>query len=232
MKYCLLALFSCLAIFNAYAQLTPTVTPVVDQFGIIKAIPAKPLNPQGSVYLNDEWLSSNIYLKRGLFATDKIEQIPIKVDLMTNSIELKTKEGIKVLHHAKVDRFEWFNPKTNTNEVYINGNNFTLNGTQFNNFCSVYGDRATLVKYSYVEVHKADYNVALDVGNKQDRLLKKSKFYLLKDKELIEVSKKSLCVVMAEKADEIKEFIKKNRVDFGREQDLRSIIDYYDSLVQ
>ena len=220
----------CLVIVNASGQLTPTVTPVVDQFGIIKSIPAKQSQVIGSVYLNDEWLTSNIYLKRGLFPADRIEKVAIKVDLMTNTIELKTEEGIKVLDQAKVDKFEWFNPQTNTREVYINGNHFTLNGTKFDNFCTVYGNRGRLVKWSYVELQKADYNVALDVGNKEDRFIKKSKFYLLKDNELIELTKKSVYLVMAPKADEIRQFIKKNRVNFTQESDIRSVIDYYDSL--
>ena len=107
-----------------------------------------------------------------------------------------------------------------------------FNGTKFDNFCTVYGSRARLVKQSYVELQKADYNLALDVGNKQDRFIKKSKFYLVKDDELIELTKKSVYIVMASKAAEIREFIKKKRINFTEERDLRSVIDYYDSLVQ
>jgi hypothetical protein len=211
-------------------QLTPTVTPVVDQFGIVKNMSLKPLEKKGSIYLNDEWFTASIFLKKGVFAVDKIEDIQIKLDLTTNTIEVNTHEGIKVLSHAKVDRFEWFNPAINAVEVYTNCSDYTLNGTRFDHFCTIYGNKLKLVKHSYVEVQKADYNVALDVGSKEDRYIKRSKFYLLKEEQLFECTKKSLYSMMSDKEDEMKQFVRKNRLSFSEEADLKFIIDHYNSI--
>jgi hypothetical protein len=215
---------------NVWGQLTPTVTPVVDQFGIIKSMNAKPPLAKGSVYLNDEWLSSNIYFKPGVFNGQKVENIPIKLDLKTNTIEVKTEEGIKVLPFDKVEKFEWLDPATLTLDVYTNCNKFTLDGANFDSFCTVYGDYVKLVKQNYVQVLKSNYNVAMDVGAKEDQIVRKSKLYLLKDNKMVECSKKTVYATMSDKASEIKKYIKGNNINLSNEDDLRALIDYYNGL--
>lgn len=173
------------------AQYTQTVTPVIDrQFGLIKELHPKPEGAKGSVYLNDDWISSVFYLKPGTFAVNTFENVPIKLDLKTNTLEINTKDGIKVLDGSKIQRFEWVNPHNNQKEEYVNCDEFLFEGTRLNGFCKISGTDVKLIRRHYVEILKADYNVALDVGNKEDQIIKKTNFYLLRDKQIVECNKK------------------------------------------
>ena len=219
---------------SALAQLTPTVNPVIDQFGTIKSRNTEngKTNKIQSVYLYDAWINADIYIQQPGGTPVKVEGIPTKLDLITSTLELETSRGIKVLPLSKVDRFEWINPVSQTREVFTNGSKFSFNGTKVESLCGIFGDDVKMVTYHYVEILPADYNVALDVGSKEEKVIKKSKFYLLRGNELVEFTRKSVIALMDEKGDQIKQFIKKNRVNFAHEGDLRSLVKYCDSLVQ
>lgn len=220
-----------LILSDVSGQYTQTVTPVLDQqAGTMKELHPKPEGVKGSVYLNDDWISSDFYLKPGTFAVDTFENVPIKLDLKSNTLEINTKEGIKVLDGSKIQRFEWVNPQNNQKEEYTNCDAFMFEGTHLNGFCKISGEGVKLTQRHYVEILKADYNVSLDVGNKEDRIIKKMNFYLLRGNKIVEYDRKSLYETMSDKAKEIKKFIKDNNIKTSKEEGLERVVDYYNSL--
>lgn len=152
---------------------------------------------------------------------------------------MQPQDGMLILYYLyfntlnadQVDKFEWTNPDTKIHEVYTNCNQFTLNGKRLESFCLMYGNDVKLVKQHYIDILKADYNVALNVGSKHDRIIKKSKLYLLKDKNLVEFNNKSSHLLIAGKGEKVKEFVKKNHLNFNKENDLRSLVDIYNSII-
>lgn len=234
MKILLTASAICFSLIEAVAQLTPTVNPVIDQFGSIQTKNTGSVKtglPQ-SVYLYDAWTPADILVRQPAGGVVQVHDVPVKLDLMTSMLEVQTTGGTRVLPLSKVEKFEWTNPVTSTREVFTNGHQFSLNGVKLESFCAVFGDLLKMVTHYSVEVIPADYNVALDVGNKEDRVVKKSRHYLLRGNDLVEFTKKSVVALMADQGEEVKQFIKKNRVDFGEDEDLRSLIRYCDTLVQ
>ena len=234
MKISLTALAICFCLIESLAQLTPTVNPVIDQFGSIqtKNTGGTKGNGQQTVYLYDAWTSADILVQQPGGGVVQVRDVPVKLDLVTNNLEVQTSGGIKVLPFSKVEKFEWKNPVTLAPEVFTNGRQFSLNGMKLEGFCSVFGDQTKMVTQYSVEVIPADYNVALDVGNKEDRVIKKVRHYLLRGNELVEFTRKSVVALMADDGEHIKQFIKKNRVDFDQEADLQSLVRYCDTLVQ
>ena len=214
--------------FHTFSQLTPTVTPVVDQFGTVKTTNKDPqADGSKSVYLVDEWVNSNIYLRQAA-GSNMIENIPIKVDLLTNSIELQSPTGVKVLSLSKVDKFEWVNPANGKHEAYTNCGK--VEGGKLSGFCVVSGDEVKLIRHHHVQVIKPDYNVALDVGSKEERTIKKTTLYLVKNQRFVEYSKRSVYALMEDKQRQVKDFVKKNKLNLNEEADLNTLVDYYNSI--
>lgn len=234
MKISLTVLAVCFCLVESFPQLTPTVNPVIDQFGSIQTrnTGGPKGNGQQTVYLYDTWTSADILIHQPGGGVVQVRDVRVKLDLMTNNLEVQAAGGIKVLPFSKVEKFEWTNPVTLTPEVFTNGRQFSLNGVQLESFCSVFGDQTKMVTHYAVEVIPADYNVALDVGNKEDRVIKKVRHYLLRGNELVEFTRKSVVALMADDSEHVKQFIKKNHVDFDQEADLQSLVRYCDTLVQ
>ena len=80
---------------------------------------------------------------------------------------------------------------------------------------------------------KADYNVQLNVGSHDDKILKKTDYYVMKDKQVIELpsGKKKLVAIFPDKSEEVEKFIKDSDLNVNKEDHLRLIFEYYNSLV-
>ncbi len=221
-------------VFETTAQLTPTVNPVIDQFGSIqvKRTNEGKVTEQSSIYLYDDWIPANVLVHQPAGDVVQVKDIPVKLDLTTSALEVQTAGGIRLLPLSKVEKFEWTNPRTLSKEVFVNGRDFIFNGVKVEGYCAISGDLLKMVTHYSVEIIPADYNVALDVGSKEDRAIKKTRHYLLRGNELVEFTRKSVVSLMPDEGDAIKQFIRKNRVDFDEEADLQSLIRYCDTLVQ
>ncbi len=92
------------------------------------------------------------------------------------------------------------------------------------------GMMSSLLKQHYIDVLKADYNVALNLGSKYGLIVKKSKLYLLKDKTMVELNKKAIQRLIAGK-EKVKEFVRKNHLNLNEEKDLRFLVDFYNSIM-
>jgi hypothetical protein len=227
-----LIMITSLIMSKTSAQYNETVTPVIDrQFGLIKELHSKGGEVKGSSYLNEDWITSVVYLKPGHFSIDKFEGIRIKANLQSNEIEILTEAGIKLIGSSIFDRFEWINPDTNEKEEYVNCNKFSVGGSRLDGFCRISGDKIRLVGRNYVEIIKSNYNVAMDVGSKEDQVIKKSKCYLLDNNVLMECkNKQTLYSIMGDKAAEIKTFIQVNKIKLSNEADLRAVVTYYNKI--
>jgi hypothetical protein len=219
-----------MAMIDAGAQYTQTVTPVLDtQFGLIKELRAKTDGAKGSFYLNENWIAAIIYLRDGAFASNKLENIPVKVDLLNQELELNTKAGIRVLETSDIKAFEWVNPASNKLEKYANCSEFTLDGTPLVGFCKVSAGEIKLVRQDYAEVLKADYNVALDVGSREDKIIKKYKLYVMREAKLSPCTRK-LFSSITDSEPLIRKFAKEHHLRPSTEESWQSVVDYWNSI--
>ena len=203
---------------------------VVDmQSGRTLDLPLKPPGTEGTVYLNEEWRDARIFLMpRPGLSSEVVLEVPIKLDLKANLIEINSDQGIKILKGAGVCRFEWTDQGTRKDGVFRNCADFKFENEPLQGFCQILSDgKMTLVVNHYIEVLKASYNVALDVGNSNNTLLKKERLYLVIDEKLIEADKGSLISHMADKEDKVKAYTKKKRLKLKRKDDIRELVDYY-----
>jgi hypothetical protein len=201
----------------------------IDEGDILYGIPLPEAKVLGDTYLDTRWRNSNVMLyEQG----ELIEGFPMRYDIHLDELEFKGKKGIKVLEGNKVKSFVWTDSITRTPIYFINGKAFrNEHDVPFTGFFQVLAEGSVpLLKKTYIDIKKADYNVALNVGSPDDKILKKNKFYVLKENRVIELpaSRRKFLIILNGNS-RLEEFIKQNDLSTSNEQDLKLILDHYNS---
>jgi hypothetical protein len=222
-------LFACISTILAQAVQTKEPNyrdPVLDnQFGIVSEVKARPEATQGTYYLDTEWRTGNIYLKSG----DTLKNYPLKYDIDKNLIEINTPQHVKTLPGQRAIAFEWNNGTSSV--TFINGEYYTLEGTKLTGFFQVLvAGNFQLLSKTVLEVKKADYNVALDVGSRADKILKKERLFIARDKQLYELKGKEDLAPFGEKAAAIKTYARENKLKPGKREDAMKLVTYSNTI--
>ena len=201
----------------------------IDEGDILYGIPLPEGKIVGDTYMDTNWRMANVML----YEKEKlIEGFPMRYDIHLDELEFKGKNGIKVLAGSKVKSFVWADSITRTPSYFINGKAFrNEDDTPFTGFFEVLSEGAVpLLKKTYIDVKKADYNVAMNVGSRDDKILKKKKFYILKENRVVELpgSRKKFLSIFNEN-QRLEEFIRQNSLSVTDERDLKLIMSHYNS---
>lgn len=198
---------------------------------LVLGIPMAPGKVVGDTYMSEDWKTGTILL----YENDKmLERYPIRYDIQANEIEIKASNGIKVLQGQRIKSFTWINSADSPPVYFINAKDLKQeDGSVLTGFLQVLADgRVPLFKKTFLTIKKADYNVSLNVGSTDDKILKKEEFYLLHDGKLVPVpsSKKKLMPFFGDQANAMEEFIKDNHVGLTKEYDLQVIFQHFNSI--
>lgn len=185
----------------------------------------------GDTYLDTNWKTGSIML----YDKEKmIERYPIRYDIYTNELDIKTGQQVKVIAGNKIKSFSWIDSSYAEPVYFINARDFKNEaGTQLSGFFQVLVDGPLpLLCKTDIVIRKADYNVQMNVGSKDDKILKKEKYYYLKDGKAREVpaGKKKMLALFGEHAITIEKYIKDSRSS-SRESELLLAFDQYRKLV-
>jgi hypothetical protein len=199
---------------------------------LIYGIPIDEGKVVGDTYLNTHWQYGNILLYE---KEQLIEGFPVRYDIRLDELEVKARNGVKVLMGNKVRSFVWADSVTKVQSYYVNAGDFKDDdNVAYTGFFQVLSDGALpLFKKTVIDIKKADYNVQLNVGSHDDKILKKSDYYTMKDKQVVELpsGKKKLVAMFPDKSEEVEKFIRDSDLAVNREDHLRLIFEYYNSLV-
>jgi hypothetical protein len=220
----LLSLFSSISLFS---QTSIRESVVDNQFGWLKEVAPKPVAAKGSVYLNETWTQAEVYLNSGT----KITDVPVKYDLKNDILEIDTKEGIKVVPKHLLKKFEI---KSSAEPIsYLNSQQLKIKSLA-GIFREMVSGHYSLYIKPELEVIQANYNAAMDVGEKADQYIKKERVYLLTDQEAIDVTKanKKILTYFGDKADEVEAFVKEKKLSFKEKSDLVLIIQEFNRLAK
>ncbi|HEX6226538.1 MAG TPA: hypothetical protein VFZ52_19090 [Chryseolinea sp.] len=198
---------------------------------ILYGIPLPPGKIVGDTYLDIHWRKSSILL----YENDKlIEGFPVRYDIQANEAEIKSKSGIKVLKGEKIKSFVWVDSLSKTPDYFVNAKDFrNEDNVPYTGFFQVLTEGPVpLFKKTLLEIKKADYNLQFNVGSQDDKILKKSKYYALKDKRVLELpsSRKKLAAFFGDKAEPMEEFMRDNNLS-PKGDELKIIFEHYNSLV-
>ena len=202
----------------------------IDEGDILYGIPLPEGKVVGDTYMDTHWRNANVML----YEKEKlIEGFPMRYDIHLDELEFKSKSGIKVLAGSKVKSFVWADSITRTPAYFINGKSFrNEDDVPYTGFFEVLEEGSvSLLKKTYISVRKADYNVAMNVGSRDDKILKKNRYYVLKENRLVELpsSRKKFLSIFNDNP-RLDEYIRQNSLSVTDEHDLKLIMSQYNSV--
>jgi hypothetical protein len=184
----------------------------------------------GDTYLNTEWQKSVILLYEG---NKLLEGYLIRYDIKIDELDVKTASSVKVLSGKNVKSFMWMAAAGGDAQYFINAKEFRDDGIPLIGFFEVLVDGNTpLFKKTNVSIKKADYNVTLSMGSRDDKILKSSTYFLVDGNKVYELpgNKKKFLALFKGKASEIEGYMDANDLSVKKEEELVLIFKYCNSL--
>lgn len=186
----------------------------------------------GDTYLDGRWKNTAILLYE---KNKMIEGFLARYDIYLNELEIKVRDGIKVLKGDKVKSFVWLDSVNRAPDYFVNAKDLKSEGNvALTGFFQVLTEGSVpLLKRTSFDVKKADYNIQFNVGSHDDKIVKKHDFYMLRGNQVIELpsAKKKMLPLFSDKADDIEKFMKDNDLSANKEEHLKIIFNHYNSLV-
>jgi hypothetical protein len=178
----------------------------------------------GSTYLDEEWQGAEILLKDG----NVITELPVRVEIEQGNVEIQFKGEIKFLNLDRVDSLKLVSRESGPKWVIKKADAFQVDQVPLKGIAMVYpGSPCSVVKHLYIEFLPANYNVAMDVGSRDHRKVKKEKFYLTRGTDLVLVkgSEKKIVKQLGIAPEQALTIIKDHGLRLSREKDLLAFIE-------
>lgn len=190
----------------------------------------------GDPYLDTTWQAGNVrlYNRTGTaLPIDSIAGVPVRLDLSANEVEIKAgANDIRAIKGSAV-RYVDMNNRFGTVSRFVNVRDYQGDADKLTGFFEqLVTGRFDLLQHPSVHILKANYNVAMNVGSKDDELVKKLEWYVAWNRKAIKFSpgKKNLLELMADKKDQIDAFLKNEKPDLKSRSGLMSVLVYYNRL--
>ena len=197
----------------------------------IREIPQRKKQLLGSTFLYDNWTVGNIYMKAG----GSVNDIPIKYDILGQELLLTRNKSLLGVKLNFVDSFNLLTSEGEYVEFVVN-KEWTIDGVPGSGVYQKLTDigNVGLVKVTKVYFVKANYYVALDAGQKDDKFDKKEYLYFLNNssKALVKVPRGKKKLMQYFGNDEISAFIKSSKLDFKTEDGLTILVEHANSSYQ
>lgn len=154
--------------------------------GFLTTLPPAPPGLEGNSYIHEEWNSAVIYLTD----STKLSDINVRIDVIEGLVEIEYDKEIKVLPVSRILAISL--KRNNGTEEYVNGS--TLGIGNFYNYLLqvVHGDTVMLLSRIHGEIVHANNNPhpMLDTGEKNDKIILKKSYIIVKGKEFVNVAGK------------------------------------------
>jgi len=236
MKKSFLFAFSLLFISQLFAQTTyfngNKYVPVVSNSKYLTEIPKQKSAPEGSVYINDEWVNSTVVFNDATY----IPNLQTRFNLSSQFLEiLNTDNTIGVVYYAQID-YIITNEKHGKSSVFANCAKFS-EYTELKNgeFVEVLVDgKATFIDEIKLEVIQANYNTAIAAGKNHDTYSKKHAYYIINNGKILKIkkSKKSILNALQDKEEQISLYIKTNNLKMSNIENIINVVNYYNGLYE
>jgi hypothetical protein len=212
---------------------TTVAIPITNSLFTIKGPAGKLL---GDPHLDTTWQAGNVkfYNRLGVSLTnDSLAGVPVRLDLSTNEVEIRA--GAKDIRAVKASavRYIVMNTATGTPSRFINVMEYKGDAEKLAGFFEqITAGKLQLLQHPSVYIRRANYNVAMNTGTKDDELVKKMDWYIAQNTKATKFSpgKKALLDVMADKKDQVEAFLKKEKPDLKTRSGMAALVTYYNSL--
>jgi len=209
-------------------------------YRVIYGVPQQTGSVQGDVYLDAEWQKADVWFYPEVVArydpkaSDKVSSLPIRIDLGNQYVEFKLPEGVKAIDAASIKKIELkgadgIHTFMNTRQY---GQTNDLPG-----FAEVLSEgKITVVKYTKLWLKQPTYNVALNVGERDAKLIKQKDYYLVYEKngayqlDKFKPGVGSLKKITKSKAKKVEAYINDKGLNPKNDADLMKILAYFNGL--
>lgn len=183
---------------------------------------------EGSPYYSSSWNSGSLTLYR----ENKMYELKgLKYDMLNYGIDILFDKNVKSLDGNMVQTFEYKDSLTNIPHRFVNGKDFTRNGTPIRGFLEVLcWGKIDVYSLTETTLLRPNYNTAIGSGNENYVISKKRVLLYSPGTELRPLSKKELTKIWSEREEEMKKFQKVNKLNLSRERDLMLMVDYFNTL--
>lgn len=188
----------------------------------------------GDVYVDTGWQAGNIKFYGKLNATtDSVTGVPVRLDLMANEVDIRA--GAQDVRTAKAStvRYVDVNNRLGTSSRFINVREYRGEADALSGFFEqLTTGKLDLLQHPTVYIRRANYNMALNVGTKDDEIMKKIDWYVAQNKRAIKFSpgKKALLDLMDDRKELVEAYLKKAKPDLKTSAGLTAVVAYYNSL--
>jgi len=151
----------------------------INPASIVDELPPPPGGVEGSVHLDDEWSPGKLYMTSNMI----VNGYPLRLNIYRNHVEIKDGEVVKVCPYHLIERFILYQPDMLDSTSFMKAEKFRFpDGVPLTGFFEFeYQGRYSLVSFHEIEIKKPDYVEAFDMGNRDHKLVKVTRQYLLKD---------------------------------------------------
>jgi hypothetical protein len=192
---------------------------------LLYGIPMAPGGVVGDNYLDKKWNAATILLYQ---SETMIEGHPVKYDIKSDIVEIKSKSGIKILGGEKIKNMVWIDSLTSVPQYFVNGAEFKKDGVESRGLLEVLVDGdLPLLKKTEIYVKQPTYNAAMDAGSKDTKIFQKEIFFYSVDKNLMIIkNKKNVLEAAGDRATEVETYIKANKINVNKLPDLKKVFEF------
>ncbi|MGK7396721.1 MAG: hypothetical protein ACNS62_19240 [Candidatus Cyclobacteriaceae bacterium M3_2C_046] len=204
------------------------VTDLVSSNYYFVNLPVKSPGKVKSLYLNEKWESGNFKLKDTV-----LKDYPVRYDWINKVLEIRHGRSVKLCYNNLLNYLEYTSGPYKS-RLFVNTRNFSEVPPRLRNEMAevICSGKMSLLKSFEVDFLMPTYNPALDIGEKEEKPVLKTEYYVAKGNKMEEMvfGRKKFYQLFGHNADEVKQFVKKHKLHLKKEEDLARIFDYYNQL--
>lgn len=188
----------------------------------------------GDPYIDTLWQAGNVKFYGKLNAkTDSLAGVPVRIDLMANEVEIKAGTNDIRATKAATVRYVDINNRQGTSSRFINVREYRGDADELLGFFEqLVTGKFDLLQHPTVYIRRSNYNPAMNVGTKDDQILKKLDWYIAYNKRAVKFapSKKAILDLMPDRKEQLEAYLKSKRPDLKDKADLTALVIYYNGL--
>lgn len=194
---------------------------------------------KGDVYLDSAWHVAEIFFypevvrRYDANASDSVGGYKVRVEVVDYTVEFLIENKGKAVEESAIRKVKWNDKKEQT--TLVNTRQYGISDDLKGFFEVLSEGTLTVLKYTRITLLKPTYNIALDVGEKDYRILKKADYYYLREgkgakPEKFKFSKSNLLELMKNKKPQVEKYVEDNNLNLKQEADLRQVLNFYNQV--
>jgi len=242
--FCFILIVNALALLRGQSEMTQSTRDNLNygnfvpnpQRSAIYGIEQPKGSVKGDVYLDSAWHIAEIFFypevvrRYDANASDSVGGYKVRVEVVDYTVEFLVDSKGKAVEESAIRKVIWNDRKEQT--TLVNTRQYGISDDLKGFFEVLSEGPLTVLKYTRITLLKPTYNIALDVGEKDYRILKKADYYYLREgkgakPEKFKYSKSTLLELMKNKKAQVEKYVEENNLNLKQEADLRKVLNFY-----